>query len=112
MWTYQAPVADMLHVMTRVLGAPQSRAAMPAFADLDVDTAHEVVQQAARFATELQAGSDLGQLRTWAGLVAISPLRPGLAVAASPGALGPGIAGRRCAAVSGGLMHAAARHAA
>ncbi|MBL0147268.1 MAG: acyl-CoA dehydrogenase family protein [Ideonella sp.] len=55
MWTYQAPVADMLHVMTRVLGAPDRWSEIPAFDGLDADTAREVVQQAARFAGEVLA---------------------------------------------------------
>ena len=55
MWTYQAPVADMLFVMDRVLGAPASWAEMPHFDGLDADTAREVVEQAARFAGEVLA---------------------------------------------------------
>jgi alkylation response protein AidB-like acyl-CoA dehydrogenase len=55
MWTYEAPVADMVHLLTRVLGAPASWAAQPAFADLDADTAAEVLAQAGRFASEVLA---------------------------------------------------------
>ncbi len=55
MWTYEAPVADMVHLLTRVLGAPASWAAQPAFADLDADTATEVLAQAGRFASEVLA---------------------------------------------------------
>ena len=55
MWTYQAPVADMLHVMTRVLDAPRAWAETPAFDGLDADTAREVLEQAARFAGEVLA---------------------------------------------------------
>ena len=55
MWTYQAPVADMLYVMDPVLGAPASWAEMPHFDGLDADTAREVVAQAARFAGEVLA---------------------------------------------------------
>ncbi len=55
MWTYQAPVADMLYVMTQVLDAPASWAAIPAFEDLDADVAREVVAQAGRFAGEVLA---------------------------------------------------------
>ena len=55
MWTSRAPVADMLHLMTQVLDAPASWAAMPAFDGLDADTAREVLEQAARFATEVLA---------------------------------------------------------
>jgi len=55
MWTYQAPVADMLHLLTRVLDAPASWAAQPAFAELDAETAGEVLAQAGRFAGEVLA---------------------------------------------------------
>ncbi|OGB01182.1 MAG: acyl-CoA dehydrogenase [Burkholderiales bacterium RIFCSPHIGHO2_12_FULL_69_20] len=55
MWTYEAPVADMLHVLTRVLAAPASWAEQPAFAELDADTAAEVLAQAGRFASEVLA---------------------------------------------------------
>ena len=55
MWTYQAPVADMLHLLTRVLDAPASWAAQTAFADLDSETAGEVLAQAGRFAGEVLA---------------------------------------------------------
>ena len=68
MWTYQAPVADMLHLLTRVLDAPTSWAAQPAFADLDTDTAAEVLAQAGRFAGEVLAPTNaVGDQRgcTW-----------------------------------------------
>jgi alkylation response protein AidB-like acyl-CoA dehydrogenase len=55
MWHYQAPVADMLYLMTRVLDAPGSWQAQAAFQDLDGDIAQEVLQQAARFAGEVLA---------------------------------------------------------
>ena len=55
MWRYQAPVADMLHLMTAVNDAPASWAALPAFDGLDADTAREVLEQAARFASEVLA---------------------------------------------------------
>jgi alkylation response protein AidB-like acyl-CoA dehydrogenase len=55
MWTYRAPVADMLQVMTRVLDAPASWSALPAFDGLDGDTAREVLEQAARFAEDILA---------------------------------------------------------
>jgi alkylation response protein AidB-like acyl-CoA dehydrogenase len=55
MWRYGAPVADMLHVMVRQLGAPASWAAAPAFDGLDADTAYEVLGQAGRFAGEVLA---------------------------------------------------------
>lgn len=55
MWTYQAPVADMQQVLTQVLDAPVSWAAQPDFADLDANTAGEVLTQAGRFAGEVLA---------------------------------------------------------
>ena len=55
MWTFQAPVADMLHLMDRVLDAPHRWAELPAFAGLDADTAGEVLAQAGRFAGEILA---------------------------------------------------------
>lgn len=55
MWRYQAPVADMLHLMTAVNEAPASWSQLPAFDGLDADTAREVLEQAARFAGEVLA---------------------------------------------------------
>ncbi len=55
MWSYTAPVADMLHLMTKVLDAPASWQAMPAFDGLDADTAREVLEQAGRFASDVLA---------------------------------------------------------
>jgi alkylation response protein AidB-like acyl-CoA dehydrogenase len=55
MWTYRAPVADMLHLLTRVLDAPASWAAMSAHEALDADTLREVLEQAGRFAGEVLA---------------------------------------------------------
>lgn len=60
MWHYQAPVADMLHLMTQVLDAPGSWQQMPAFDGLDADTAGEVLAQAARFAGEVLAPTNAG----------------------------------------------------
>ena len=55
MWHYQAPVADMLHLMTTVLDAPAAWAGLPAFDGLDADTAREVLEQAARFSSDILA---------------------------------------------------------
>ena len=69
MWTYEAPVADMQHVLSQVLDAPASWAAQPDFADLDADTAGEVLAQAGRFASEVLAPTNApGDLHgcTWA----------------------------------------------
>ena len=77
MWEYRAPVGDMLHVMTRVLDAPASWAAQPAFTGLDEATAGEVLAQAARFAQEVlaptNAPGDLAGCRWSAEGVATPP---------------------------------------
>ena len=60
MWTYKAPVADMLHLMTAALHAPASWARMPVFQDLDIHVASEVLVQAGRFASEVLAPTNTG----------------------------------------------------
>ena len=55
MWQYEAPLRDMRYVIEDVLGLPAQWAAVPAFAELDVDTARQVLAEAARFATEVLA---------------------------------------------------------
>lgn len=55
MWQYEAPLRDMRYVIEEVLGLPAAWAALPAFADLDADTARQVLDEAARFATEVLA---------------------------------------------------------
>ena len=55
MWQYEAPLRDMRYVIEEVLGLPAQWAALPAFAELDVDTARAVLAEAARFATEVLA---------------------------------------------------------
>ncbi len=55
MWQYEAPLRDMRYVIEDVLGLPAQWAALPAFAELDVDTARAVLAEAARFATEVLA---------------------------------------------------------
>ena len=49
-WDYHAPIDDMRFVLEQVLEAPRSWAQCAPFADLDVDTATAVMQEAARFA--------------------------------------------------------------
>jgi alkylation response protein AidB-like acyl-CoA dehydrogenase len=49
-YSYAAPLADMRFVIERVLDAPASWARSAAFAELDIDTAAAVLQEAARFA--------------------------------------------------------------
>jgi len=53
MSTYTPPLEDMRFVIEQVLDAPASWREQPAFAELDADIAREVLQQAARFATEV-----------------------------------------------------------
>jgi len=55
MWHYIAPLREMRFVIERVLQAPASWAASPAHAALDADTAQQVLEQAARFASEVLA---------------------------------------------------------
>jgi alkylation response protein AidB-like acyl-CoA dehydrogenase len=55
MWQFEAPLRDMRHVIEDVLGLPAQWAGMPAFAELDADTARQVLAEAARFATEVLA---------------------------------------------------------
>jgi alkylation response protein AidB-like acyl-CoA dehydrogenase len=55
MWTYQAPVADIAHLMLRVLDAPASWARMPGFDALDADTARGVLEAAGQFAADVLA---------------------------------------------------------
>ncbi len=52
-YTYRAPLRDMRFVLERVLNAPASWAAFAPFADLDADTAAAVLEEAARFASEV-----------------------------------------------------------
>jgi alkylation response protein AidB-like acyl-CoA dehydrogenase len=52
-WDYVAPLREMRFVIERVLGAPASWAACPAFADVDIDTAAAVLEEGARFASEV-----------------------------------------------------------
>lgn len=52
-WTYEAPLAHMRFVLEHVLDAPTHWKACEAFADLDLDTAGAVLQEAARFASEV-----------------------------------------------------------
>ena len=53
MYTYEAPLREMRFVIERVLGAPAGWQAMPAFQELDMATADEVLSQAARFTQEV-----------------------------------------------------------
>lgn len=53
LYAYAAPLDEMRFVIERVLRAPAQWAAIPAFADLDADTAAEVLAQAGRFTREV-----------------------------------------------------------
>ena len=53
MYRYDAPLREMRFVIEEVLRAPDDWRETPLFADLDTDTAAEVLQQAARFAGEV-----------------------------------------------------------
>ncbi|HET9643734.1 MAG TPA: acyl-CoA dehydrogenase family protein [Burkholderiaceae bacterium] len=53
MWQYVAPLRDMKFVIEDVLDAPSSWADCPAFTDFDADTALQVLEEAARFASEV-----------------------------------------------------------
>jgi|CXWL01.1.fsa_nt_gi alkylation response protein AidB-like acyl-CoA dehydrogenase len=55
MWQYEAPLRDMRYAIEDVLDLPASWAVLPAFAELDADTARQVLDEAARFATEVLA---------------------------------------------------------
>ncbi len=52
-YRYEAPLDDMRFVIERVLQAPASWRACAAFAELDIDTGAAVLEEAARFASEL-----------------------------------------------------------
>ena len=54
-WAYRAPLREMRYVIDELLGLPAQWAALPAFAELDADTAAQVIEQAATFATEVVA---------------------------------------------------------
>ena len=50
---YQAPLRDMLFVMDELLHAGDTLAALPAHKDNDTDTLHAVLEEAAKFASEV-----------------------------------------------------------
>ncbi|MCL4739578.1 MAG: acyl-CoA dehydrogenase family protein [Burkholderiaceae bacterium] len=50
---YEAPLRTMRFVIEEVLAAPRQWAAIPSFADLDAETAAEVLIQAGRFASQV-----------------------------------------------------------
>ena len=70
-WQYQAPLRDMRFVIERVLAAPALWAADPLHHELDIETACAVLEQAARFASDvllpINAPGDLEGCRLDAG---------------------------------------------
>ena len=76
MWTYTAPLRDMQFVIEDVLAAPSGWAEMPAFADLDAETARQILEEAGKFATGVLApinGSADLQGCTWKDGVVTTP---------------------------------------
>jgi alkylation response protein AidB-like acyl-CoA dehydrogenase len=73
MWQYRAPLRDLRYVIEELLDLPAQWAALPAFAELDAATARQVLDEAARFATEvvapLNASGDLAGCRWHDGQV-------------------------------------------
>ncbi len=55
MWHYAPPLRDMRFVIEELLQLPAQWAAVPPFADLDTNTARQVIEAAARFAVEVVA---------------------------------------------------------
>ncbi|MFZ4651369.1 MAG: acyl-CoA dehydrogenase family protein, partial [Rubrivivax sp.] len=77
-WDYHAPIDDMRFVLEHVLQAPRSWARCPAFAELDLDTACAVMQEAGRFAAGVllpvnASGDRTGCVRTEDGQVRTPP---------------------------------------
>lgn len=55
MWKYQPPLRDMQFVLNDVLDAAASWNAIPAYQEMDLDTAAAVLEEAGRFATDILA---------------------------------------------------------
>ncbi|WP_085318259.1 acyl-CoA dehydrogenase family protein [Derxia lacustris] len=55
MWRYEPPLRDIRFVIDEVLAAPADWARLPACAELDADTAAQVIGEAGRFAAEVLA---------------------------------------------------------
>ncbi len=72
-WTYDAPLADMRFVLEHVLDAPSAWARCGRHAELDLDTAASVLEEAAKFAAgvllPLNASGDAQGCRLEAGRV-------------------------------------------
>jgi alkylation response protein AidB-like acyl-CoA dehydrogenase len=55
MWTYQPSIREMRFVIQRILKAPNDWKNIPAFAELDAELAEQVIDEAAKYATEILA---------------------------------------------------------
>jgi alkylation response protein AidB-like acyl-CoA dehydrogenase len=55
MWHYEPPLRDMRYVIEDVLALPAQWVRLPAFAELDADTAQQVLDEAAKFARDVLA---------------------------------------------------------
>ena len=60
MWHYEPPLRDMRYVIEDVLGLPAQWARLPAFAELDAETAQQVLDEAAKFARGVLAPTNAG----------------------------------------------------
>lgn len=52
MWSYTPPLRDMRFVMEELLGVRRDWAQMPRFADLDADSAPQILEEAGKFAAQ------------------------------------------------------------
>ncbi|MBC7993433.1 MAG: acyl-CoA dehydrogenase family protein [Rhizobacter sp.] len=55
MWHYQPPLRDIRFVTEELLDLPARWAALPAYAELDANTARQVIEEAGKFASEMLA---------------------------------------------------------
>jgi len=60
MWHYEPPLCDMRHAIEDVLDLPAQWTKLPAFADLDAETAQQVLGEAAKFARDVLAPTNAG----------------------------------------------------
>ncbi|MET0335188.1 MAG: acyl-CoA dehydrogenase family protein [Rhizobacter sp.] len=55
MWHYEPPLRDIRFAIEELLDLPAQWATMPAYAEVDVDTARQVIEEAGKFAAEVIA---------------------------------------------------------
>lgn len=55
MWHYEPPLRDIRFVTEELLDLPAQWARLPAYAELDVDTARQVIEEAGKFASQVLA---------------------------------------------------------